>query len=237
MVGIMEIINANLKFKTPLTPLNFHQIEFIFIHHLMAVTATPQQIHSWHLANGWSGAGYNEYIRKDGSVIIIRGDNQGVHVANYNSIGYGIACEGNYDVEKTMPDAQFKALVARVKHHIDRFPNKVKVLGHGAVNKTDCPGKNFPMIRLYQEIEKKVEVMEEDVQFTETLKYLERFGEPTAHKEMAYRLKQILENSFDSEKRTKPFLEHLKRNEDISEEVYDLINKFIRKEFRDIFRR
>ena len=52
----------------------------------------------------------------------------------------------------------------------------------------------------------------QDLEFDETLKYLERFGEPTAHKELACRMKQILENSFET-------------------------NQFTREQLRDIFRR
>ena len=29
----------------------------IILHHAAAVTCTPQQVHQWHLANGWSGIG------------------------------------------------------------------------------------------------------------------------------------------------------------------------------------
>ena len=27
----------------------------IILHHAAAVTCTPQQVHQWHLANGWTG--------------------------------------------------------------------------------------------------------------------------------------------------------------------------------------
>ena len=40
----------------------------IILHHAAAVTCTAQQIHQWHLANGWSGIGYHFFVRKDGSV-------------------------------------------------------------------------------------------------------------------------------------------------------------------------
>ena len=150
---MMDIINANLKFKNPLTPLNLNNLEFIFIHHTASITATPEQIHSWHLGNGWSGFGYNEYIRKDGTVYIGRGDNVGVHTRGYNSTSYGICCEGHFDRE-IMPEIQFQSLVKRCKIHFDRLKGKPRILGHGAVNQTSCPGKNFPIIRLYDEMSK-----------------------------------------------------------------------------------
>jgi N-acetylmuramoyl-L-alanine amidase len=143
----MNILSSNLKFK-PLTPLDLRKVEYIIIHHLKAITATPEDIHKWHLDKGWSGAGYNEYIRKDGTVYIMRGDNKGAHTENYNTNGYGIAVEGDYDVEQTMPTAQFNSLVQRIKHNLGRFPNVKKVVGHKDLDSTACPGKNFPMIRL-----------------------------------------------------------------------------------------
>ena len=40
----------------------------IILHHAAASKCTAQQIHSWHLANGWVGIGYHFFVRKDGSV-------------------------------------------------------------------------------------------------------------------------------------------------------------------------
>ena len=38
----------------------------IVLHHAAAKTASPEQVHAWHLQNGWAGIGYHLYIRKDG---------------------------------------------------------------------------------------------------------------------------------------------------------------------------
>jgi len=143
----MTIKQANLIFKNPLTPLNLANIKFIVIHHTASATATPEQIHEWHLANGWAGAGYNEYIRKDGFVWILRGDNVGAHASGYNTNGYGICCEGNFDLETTMSNAQFTSLVERVKFHAARFPHAALVK-HSDVGSTACPGKYFPWAQL-----------------------------------------------------------------------------------------
>lgn len=143
----MTTIKTNLKFKNSLIPLDLKNVKYIVIHHIQAKTAKPEDIHAWHLANGWSGAGYNEYIRKDGSVYILRGDHVGAHCAdaknNYNQIGYGIACEGDYQLESVMPAQQFKALCERIKFHKARISG-AKVVPHKALTSTSCPGKNFP---------------------------------------------------------------------------------------------
>jgi len=140
----MQVLQADLKFTQPLTPLTIKNIQYIVVHHAEAVTATPEEIHQWHLDNGWSGFGYNEYIRKDGTVYIGRGDNVGAQCLGYNSTSYGICCEGDYDKEQNMPEAQFESLVARLKYHSGRFPG-AKIVGHKELYNTACPGQYFPL--------------------------------------------------------------------------------------------
>ena len=140
----MNIVQTNFQYRNPLTPLNLSNIQYIVVHHAEAVTASPEEIHKWHLNNGWSGFGYNEYIRKDGTVYIGRGDNVGAQCLGYNSISYGICCEGNYDVENIMPKEQQASLVERLKYHKQRLANLKKIVGHRDLYATDCPGNYFP---------------------------------------------------------------------------------------------
>lgn len=135
----MEIINTNLNFKAMS---NRQTTERIILHHSASSTATAEQIHSWHLGNGWEGAGYHFLVRKNGLIYRLRPENKiGAHASgsNYNSIG--ICFEGNFEVEE-MSDVQVQAgkeLVAflKNKYRIN------KVQGHRDVNSTSCPGKNF----------------------------------------------------------------------------------------------
>lgn len=145
----MQAIKANLQYKNSLLPLQPQNVQYIIIHHIASVKATPEQIHQWHVANGWSGAGYNEYITKDGKVYILRGDNVGAHCAdnknNYNTISYGIACEGDYDKEKSMPKAQFDSLIARIRFSQLRYKNAT-IVPHKKLTATTCPGQHFPWV-------------------------------------------------------------------------------------------
>ena len=159
----MKIINAGLNYNNRLVPLDLNKVKSILIHHLAARTATPEQIHQWHLNNGWAGAGYNEYIRKDGTVYIMRGDHIGAQCANYNSSSYGIAVEGSYDVEKDIPQAQYDSLLERVKYHKGRLPNDVDVSPHSKYFPTSCPGRNFPMDRLVNDLIVKPEPVDEEL--------------------------------------------------------------------------
>jgi len=143
----MKVEKVNLQFKNALLPLQPQNVQYIIIHHIASVKATPEQIHQWHITNGWSGAGYNEYITKDGNVHIFRGDNIGAHCAdsknNYNPISYGIACEGNYDIEKTMPQIQINSLLSRIRFNQLKYKNAT-IVPHKKLTATTCPGKYFP---------------------------------------------------------------------------------------------
>lgn len=148
----MKTIDTNFKYLKPLIPLNLDKVFFIVLHHTASKTATPEQIHQWHLDAGFNGFGYNEYIRKDGTVYIGRGDHIGAQTANMNSKSYGICVEGNYDVEEEMPKAQLNSLVNRIKYNKDRFKNDVKVEKHSLFNPTSCPGKHFPFHNVLEEL-------------------------------------------------------------------------------------
>lgn len=139
----------------------------VIAHHTEARSCTPQQIHSWHLGNGWSGAGYHFEVRKDGSVYSLRPEwAVGSHAqgSNYDSIG--ICFEGNYMFEE-MPQAQLDAgreLVAylKAKYGIDT------VQRHKDVCDTNCPGDNFPFeelvgIGVYPNTEKEDELIRVDI--------------------------------------------------------------------------
>ena len=135
----MQIIETNLNFKAMS---NRQTTERIILHHSASSVASAEDIHRWHLNNGWEGAGYHFLVRKDGKVYRMRPEEKiGAHayMNNYNSLG--ICFEGNFEVEQ-MPDIQVQAgkeLVAYLKNKYGI--NKVQ--GHRDVNSTSCPGRNF----------------------------------------------------------------------------------------------
>lgn len=115
----------------------------IILHHAAAVRCTAQQIHQWHLANGWAGIGYHFFVRKDGSVYRGRPeDTVGAHAGNNNYDSIGVCFEGSFDKEQ-MPEVQRRAgqeLVAYLKQKY----GITTVQRHRDVNATGCPGGNFP---------------------------------------------------------------------------------------------
>ena len=156
----MNIVKTNFSYTNPLTPLVLDDIKYIILHHAEATIASPEDIHRWHLDNGWAGFGYNEYIRKDGIVYIGRGDFVGAQCQNYNSSSYGICCEGNFEQEMMNP-VQLRVLIERIKYHKTRFKNYNCTAPHSQFCDTACPGKLFPLTRILQESEVKTMTFEE----------------------------------------------------------------------------
>ena len=136
----MEIIETNLQFKDMSTR---KATQRIILHHADAKNCSAEDIHRWHLNNGWSGAGYHFLVRKDGKIYRLRPEDKvGAHAygSNYNSIG--ICFEGNF-MEEDMPAEQIKAgqeLVAYLKNKY----NITTVQAHRDVCATSCPGDKFP---------------------------------------------------------------------------------------------
>ena len=112
----MEIIETNLQFKDMSTR---KATQRIILHHADAKNCSAEDIHRWHLNNGWSGAGYHFLVRKDGKVYRLRPEDKvGAHAYGSNNNSLGICFEGNY-MEEDMPETQKEAgkeLVAYLKN-------------------------------------------------------------------------------------------------------------------------
>ena len=137
----MKINEVNYKWSGSLTKRT--KTEMIVLHHADAKKCTAQDIHSWHLSRGWTGIGYNFFVRKDGQ--IYRGrpeDVVGAHAANYNSKSIGICFEGDF-MEEDMPKAQLEAGKELVAYLKDKY-KITNVKGHRDLMATDCPGTKFP---------------------------------------------------------------------------------------------
>ena len=144
----MNIIDSNLKFRGLTYGNNPRKI---ILHHAAATSCSIEDIHTWHLHNGWSGCGYHYLVRKDGSIYRGRPENSlGAHCINYNAISIGICVEGNYMVEH-MPSHQKNSLIELIKYLCIKYGIK-EVYGHGELNSTDCPGRNYPLDEIRRKI-------------------------------------------------------------------------------------
>lgn len=138
----MNIIKTNLKFRENLQKRT--KTDMIVLHHADATKASVEDIHRWHLNNGWAGIGYHFYVRKDGSIYAGRPiDTIGAHAKGYNSRSVGICAEGDYDKEKVMPEPQKQAIIELVKYVLTKYP-KCKIVRHKDLMATNCPGQFYP---------------------------------------------------------------------------------------------
>ena len=136
----MNIIETNLSFGSLS---NRSKTTRLILHHAAAKTCSAEDIHRWHLGNGWSGAGYHFLVRKDGKVYRLRPEKAvGAHASGSNSDSLGICFEGDFTSEKmsTTQKNAGKDLIAYLKKKYGIS----KVQKHSDVCSTDCPGKNFP---------------------------------------------------------------------------------------------
>ena len=140
----MNIIETNLEFKDMSTR---KSTERIILHHADAKNCSAEDIHRWHLNNGWSGAGYHFLVRKDGSIYRLRPEDKvGAHTygSNYNSLG--ICFEGNY-MEEDMPEVQIRAGKELVIYLKNKYGIST-VQRHKDVCATSCPGDKFPFDKI-----------------------------------------------------------------------------------------
>lgn len=160
----MAIIDKTYEWAKPLSKRKTTDV--LILHHAAAKSCTADDVHRWHLSNGWAGIGYHYFVRKDGT--IYRGrpeDTVGAHSYGANSHSIGVCFEGDYQVEAEMPAAQLaagQALVADIK----RRWGITKVIGHRDVagSTTDCPGKYFPLAAIVSGVpETQNNTTEEDI--------------------------------------------------------------------------
>lgn len=147
---------------------------FLVIHHTATPYGSMQDIDRWHRNNGWDSCGYHFVIGNgtrtpEGFVEpTSRWKNQevgahtrlnpklarksGVQPTYYNEHGIGIVLVGNFD--ETRPSAaQMAAAAELVKFlmKLCRIPEE-RVIRHGDVDATDCPGVQFSMEDLKQRV-------------------------------------------------------------------------------------
>ena len=141
----VEIVETNLDFSS-LSERSY--TDMIVIHHTGCndMDASAEQIHGWHLSNGWAGIGYHYVIRKDGT--IERGRPEwaiGSHAYGENSHTIGIHLSG--DFEQAEPtNQQIEKCAMLVADICERYSIPIDydhIVGHGEIMATSCPGKNL----------------------------------------------------------------------------------------------
>lgn len=144
------------------------QWNHIVVHHTASNSGSVESIHEAHLrrkdgaGNPWLGIGYHFVIGNgngmgDGEIEPTFRWNEQMHgahagVREYNQHGIGIALVGNFDHEP--PSAAQMAAVKRLVRHLTTSYaiSRDRIVGHGDVKATNCPGKYFPLEELKQSL-------------------------------------------------------------------------------------
>lgn len=154
----MNIIEKTYKWNGNIVYMNENEVQYLIYHHAAAVNCTADDIHRWHLNNGWKGIGYNYFIDKEGNIYRGRPEMaEGGHTEGYNRKGIAICVEGDYSKETMMPEAQVRAVIELSKDILSRHP-QLKVVGHRDLNATSCPGNYFHMDEIKAGIKGEVEM-------------------------------------------------------------------------------
>lgn len=95
---------------------------------------TPDDLETMHRRRGFNGTGYHYYIRKDGTVHLIRPiDRIGAHARGFNAQSVGICYEGGLDCRGCPADtrtrAQWSSLWQLVNLLLEKFSG-CRVCGH-----------------------------------------------------------------------------------------------------------
>ncbi|MDV4150611.1 peptidoglycan recognition family protein [Clostridium sp. AL.422] len=149
MKNKLEIVDIDYKWNGDLIKNN--NPNKIIIHHSAREEWSPEEVDKYHKSKGWKGIGYNFYIRKDGTIYSGRPeDSEGAHTIGENSSSIGICLEGNFEKEEatTMQIDSLKNLSIYLSLKYDVY----KIIGHKDVYDTLCPGKNFPLDIVKNEI-------------------------------------------------------------------------------------
>lgn len=137
----MQIIKKNYLWASSLSKRK--KTNKIILHHAQAKVCSVEDIHQWHLKNGWSGIGYHFLVRKDGTIYQGRPlDTIGAHAKGANNDSIGICAEGDFMKEK-MNSIQLNALIDLVSYLKNKYHLSI-VKRHKDVASTNCPGTNFP---------------------------------------------------------------------------------------------
>lgn len=111
---------------------------------------TAEDIHGWHLAQGWDGIGYHHVIQVGGAVRNGRPHYwMGSHVAGYNEDSLGICMIGRDQFD----DDQWRALEGLVLLLHAQYP-EAEILGHFDLDsKKTCP--NFDVKAWWADVKKR----------------------------------------------------------------------------------
>lgn len=132
--------------------LNYNNKPIILIYHHTAIKdISVEEVDELHKKRGFIGIGYNYYIDKDGLIYQGRpNEAEGAHALGNNKISIGICLEGNFE-EEYPTNGQLKSVESLSLFLCLKY-NIKDIVGHRDVKETLCPGKNFPLKQVRENV-------------------------------------------------------------------------------------
>lgn len=141
------------------------EVEKIVVHHtgseVLRDLDSPDLVEMRHILRGFDKIGYDYIIgngksrKDDGYVYIGRdGKDEGAHAYGHNFNSLGIALIGNFNYGYPTEN-QWESLIKLVKEQCDKYRVPLtEVYGHRELGNTDkdCPGRNFDMNKLREDL-------------------------------------------------------------------------------------
>lgn len=141
-----NIVNPGLKFKYALDPPP-PKVVFLVQHHMAHKTWGIHEVHDFHKnSRGWNGIGYNWWIGFDGTIYEGRGFHYGAGVEGHNHDSLHVGYQGDF-TQQQMTDAQIASGISLNAWLLGKYPS-AKIVGHGELASTACPGQYFRMAEL-----------------------------------------------------------------------------------------
>ena len=136
-----DIREAGLQFKGK--PQKRVTTDLIVLHHAAAAKCSVEDVHQWHLGNGWLGIGYHYFVDKAGHIYRGRPEDAiGAHCEGHNDHSIGVCAEGDFTQEQ-MSAKQQVAIAGLVGWLLSRHPSGT-AKRHGDLCATKCPGQYYP---------------------------------------------------------------------------------------------
>lgn len=153
----IEIIDHNLVFSPPLAK-SYSKITNSVCHHDVWPGGTMKSIHVDHKKyQRMRGTGYHGRFPTEGGIELGRphgmvGGHCKQEKMNYKSTGF--VWEGNLDLTM-MSDEQFRDSTKFMAEYLKLTGNPISSIdGHGDYANKSCPGKNFPMKKFKEEVQR-----------------------------------------------------------------------------------
>jgi len=141
-VPALRLLPKSYKWARPLVD-RYGKPDGVTWHHAACANCTADDVHRWHLSNGWSGFAYHFFVDKEGRVWRGRPENKlGGHALGA-SRWIGVCFEGDFEKEQ-MGVKQLAA--GRALHRYLHAKYGVQDRKHRDMpgNSTSCPGRYFP---------------------------------------------------------------------------------------------